>query len=207
MKRSVSVKAILASLLGILLVGIGVAFNNRAGLGNDSIGIVYDGIRNTAKLTPDQLGIASNVLNFGLAMILLFIGRKYINVGTLIYVIPYGFFVNLGSSLYTLLALPETMIFRLILAILGSLSLYLGVATFIATDIGVDPFTGIVMVIRDKVKKDYALVKIIFDLLMVFIGIILGGKFGIITLITALTAGPLIQFFSKRVRKLLNFKK
>lgn len=201
-----SVKAIISAVVGILFVGIGVAFNNCAGLGNDSIGIVYDGVRNTANLTTEQLGTASNYINFGLAIILFFISRKYISVGTLIYILPYGFFVSLGTGLYNLLSLPETIIFRALVATVGSLLLYLGVAIFIATDIGVDPFTGIVMVIKDKTNKEYAPIKIMFDISMIIIGIILGGKFGIITLITALTAGPVIQFFTKKVRKLFKFE-
>ena len=38
---------------GILLVGTGVAFNAAAALGNDPVGIVYDGIRNTANLSSE----------------------------------------------------------------------------------------------------------------------------------------------------------
>lgn len=57
-------------------------------------------------------------------------------------------------------------------------------------DIGLDPFTGVVMVIRDKVKSDFKKTKILFDIVMVIIGVILGGKLGIITIFTAITAGP-----------------
>lgn len=34
----VTAKSVLIALIGILLVGVGVAFNNCAGLGNDQIG-------------------------------------------------------------------------------------------------------------------------------------------------------------------------
>ena len=202
----VSMKAVLSALVGIFFVGLGVAFNNQAGLGNDSIGIIYDGVRNTANLSTQQLGTASNIINIGLSIILLLIGRRYINIGTLIYILPYGFFVDIGTKIYSLLPFTDMLIVRILAATVGSLSLYLGVGIFIATDIGLDPFTGLVMVIKDKLNKEYAPVKIVFDITMIVIGILLGGKFGIITLVTALTAGPIIQFFSKRVRKLLKFK-
>lgn len=202
----ISMKAVLSAVLGMFFVGLGVAFNNQAGLGNDSIGIIYDGVRNTANLSTQQLGTASNIINIGLSIILLLIGRRYINIGTLIYILPYGFFVDIGTKIYSLLPFTDMLIVRILAATVGSLSLYLGVGIFIATDIGLDPFTGLVMVIKDKLNKEYAPVKIIFDITMIVIGILLGGKFGIITLVTALTAGPIIQFFSKRVRKLLKFK-
>ena len=41
MKREKGIRIILA-ILGIILVGTGVAFNAAAALGNDPVGIVYD---------------------------------------------------------------------------------------------------------------------------------------------------------------------
>ena len=48
MKREKGIRIILA-ILGIILVGTGVAFNAAAALGNDPVGIVYDGIRSAFK--------------------------------------------------------------------------------------------------------------------------------------------------------------
>ena len=200
----VTAKSVLIALIGILLVGVGVAFNNCAGLGNDPVGIVYDGIRNVTGMGAEQLGLASNIVNLSLALLVFFTGRKYISVGTLVYFLPYGFFVELGILLYQLLA-PETggLAVQIAFSVVGCLLLYLGVAIYITMDIGVDPFTGIVLVIRDAVKKEYRIVKIIFDITMIILGTVLGGKLGAVTIITALTAGPVIQFFSGELHRLL----
>ena len=45
MKKDRVISLVLA-IIGIFFVGTGVAFNAAATLGNDPIGIVYDGIRN-----------------------------------------------------------------------------------------------------------------------------------------------------------------
>ena len=200
----VTAKSVLIALIGILLVGVGVAFNNCAGLGNDPVGIVYDGIRNVTGMGAEQLGLASNIVNLSLALLVFFTGRKYISVGTLVYFLPYGFFVELGILLYQLLA-PETggLAVQIAFSVVGCLLLYLGVAVYITMDIGVDPFTGIVLVIRDAVKKEYRIVKIIFDITMIILGTVLGGKLGAVTIITALTAGPVIQFFSEELHRIL----
>ncbi len=200
----VTAKSVLIALIGILLVGVGVAFNNCAGLGNDPVGIVYDGIRNVTGMGAEQLGLASNIVNLSLALLVFFTGRKYISVGTLVYFLPYGFFVELGILLYQLLA-PETggLAVQIAFSVVGCLLLYLGVAVYITMDIGVDPFTGIVLVIRDAVKKEYRIVKIIFDITMIILGTVLGGKLGAVTIITALTAGPVIQFFSGELHRIL----
>ena len=200
----VTAKSVLIALIGVLLVGVRVAFNNCAGLVNDPVGIVYDGIRNVTGMGAEQLGLASNIVNLSLALLVFFTGRKYISVGTLVYFLPYGFFVELGILLYQLLA-PETggLAVQIAFSVVGCLLLYLGVAVYITMDIGVDPFTGIVLVIRDAVKKEYRIVKIIFDITMIILGTVLGGKLGAVTIITALTAGPVIQFFSGELHRLL----
>ena len=194
------VKMVLA-VAGILLVGTGVAFNAAAALGNDPVGIVYDGIRNTANLSSGQLGMASNVVNVALMILIFFMGRHYINIGTFIYVIPYGAAVDLGGRLYAALFLAQTLPVRIMGAAIGCLLLYIGVAMFITADIGLDPFTGVVMIIRDKVRKQYRVVKICFDIGCITLGIVLGGKMGVITVITALTAGPAIQFLADGMKK------
>lgn len=197
----INLKRILFALVGILLVGIGIAFNSNSKLGNDPIGIVYDGVRNALSLSQEQFGTAINFVNWGLIVVLFFIGRKYINIGTFIYILPYGLFVSLGNRLYNMIFISDNILVRWISVIIGCIILYLGVAIFIVVNIGLDPFTGLVMLICDKVKKEYRIVKIVFDIFMIILGVVLGGTLGLITIITAFSAGPLIQFFSKTLSK------
>lgn len=197
----INLKRILFALVGIMLVGIGIAFNSSSKLGNDPIGIVYDGVRNALSLSQEQFGTAINFVNWGLIVVLFFIGRKYINIGTFIYILPYGLFVSLGNKLYNMIFVSDNIVVRWISVIMGCIILYLGVAIFIVVNIGLDPFTGLVMLICDKVKKEYRTVKIVFDIFMIILGVVLGGTLGLITIITAFSAGPLIQFFTKTISK------
>lgn len=202
MKQDKKISIVLA-IVGIFFIGTGVAFNAAAALGNDPIGIMYDGIRNVAKLSPEQLGMASNIVNISLVVLVLLLNRHYINIGTLIYIVPYGTIVDMGRKIYYVMFKVQTLPTQIIGAGLGCLFLYLGVAMFIAADSGLDPFTGIVMVLRDKCKKEYKVVKICFDIVCILIGFILGGKIGIITILTAATAGPVIQLFADCIKKQL----
>lgn len=202
MKQDKKISIVLA-IIGIFFIGTGVAFNAAAALGNDPIGIMYDGIRNVAKLSPEQLGMASNIVNISLVVLVLLLNRHYINIGTLIYIVPYGTIVDMGRKIYYVMFKVQTLPTQIIGAGLGCLFLYLGVAMFIAADIGLDPFTGIVMVLRDKCKKEYKVVKICFDIVCILIGFTLGGKIGIITILTAATAGPVIQLFADCIKKQL----
>lgn len=189
------------ALFGILLVGFGVAFNAGTLFGNDPIGIIYDGVRNAANLSPEKLGFVSNFVNYGLILLLLFVGRKYINIGTVVYILPYGFFVGLGTRIYETCFVQDMFASRFLAAVIGCSFVYIGVGIYIAMDIGLDPFTGVVMVLADALKWDYRKTKICFDFSMIVLGTILGGKLGVITIVTAFTAGPCIQAVSKFVKK------
>ena len=80
----ISVATVGVALIGVLLCGVGVGINSCAGLGNDSVGILYDGIRSFLGLTAEQLGMASNIVNIALLTLLMFIGRRYVSIGTFV---------------------------------------------------------------------------------------------------------------------------
>ena len=196
-------RTITLALLGIFLVCIGVAFNNNTQLGNDPVGIIYDGLRTTFNLEQAQLGTVSNYLNIILIVVLFFIGRHYTSWGTVMYLVPYGVFVSIGSYLYPLIFTSTSLMGRSLVGITGISLYYLGISLFVAADIGVDPFSGFMLTIRDYTGWSMRRSKITFDVGLIVVGVLLGGKFGIITILTALTTGPTIQALSTVFRKTL----
>lgn len=199
MKKGVRIRKCLVAIVGILLVGTGVAFNAMAGLGNDPVGVFYDGIRSAMGLTQEQLGMASNVVNVVLVIFLFFAGRRYLNLGTLIYILPYGLCVDVGTFLYGKIFVADALWCQIVACIAGCLLLYTGVAIFIAMDVGLDPMTGTAMVVRDRLHWDYKKAKWLFDGCVTLIGFLLGGKVGIVTILSAVSAGPVIQYIAEKV--------
>ena len=49
--RKISVKRCVIAEIGIFMIAVGVSFNAMAQLGNDPVGIFYDGIRNALSLS------------------------------------------------------------------------------------------------------------------------------------------------------------
>ena len=76
-------------------------------------------------------------------------------------------------------------------------------ALFITVDIGVDPMTGVVLILADKLKKEYRIVKIGYDLTLLVLGFFLGGKIGVVTLVTGFCIGPCIQFLNHKFENCL----
>lgn len=194
-------KRVVVSMIGIALLCIGVAFNNNTMFGNDPVGIVYDGLRITMNYSQAELGVASNYINVSLIIILLFFGRRYVNIGTLLYLIPYGLLISFGSQLYVLLFDNGILLDRVLGGVIGTSIFFIGVSLFVASNIGVDPVNGLVLTLRDKTGWSLQKMRVTVDLCLIVIGLVLGGKFGVITVITALATGPAIQYLSQLFEK------
>lgn len=206
-KSTITVKKVTLSLIGIFVVCIGLAFNNNTLLGNDPVGIVYDGVRAFFHLSRMQLGFVSNFINVVLIAFLYFFGRKYLNIGTFLYLIPYGTFISIGSYLYPIIFTNDQLVTRLLAGLVGTSFYYLGISIFVASEIGVDPFNGFMLTIRDFTGWSIRRSKITMDVVLTAVGFALGGTFGLITVVTALTTGPAIQFLSGIFKKIFYSEK
>ena len=65
----------------------------------------------------------------------------------------------------------------------------------IKSDAGTGPNDLVSIVLADKLKKNFGVIRIIVDVSFVVIGFILGGSFGIGTLICAFLVGPVANIF------------
>jgi uncharacterized membrane protein YczE len=190
------------ALSGVILVGFGLAFNSAGMLGNDAVAVLYDGVRNGVGFQADKLGLVTNLVNIIFLAIVFMVNRKYINIGTFIYALPLGNFISIGFKILEMLNIPGTLGGRILTSFLGCAMLFLGVGIFIAVDIGMDPCTGVVMLIRDKIGGQYRSAKIVFDICSILIGFTLGGKLGAVTVVAAFIAGPTIQKVSEVFSKI-----
>ncbi len=199
------------ALAGVILVGFGLAFNSAGRLGNDPVAVLYDGVRSILGFPVEKLGLVTNMVNVVFLAIVLIFNRRYINIGTFIYALPLGNFISLGFKLHDVLNIPGTMGGRILTSFLGCTMLFLGVGIFIAMNIGMDPVTGVTMIVRDKMKGQYKAAKVMCDVISLALGFSFGGKVGAVTVIAALIAGPIIQkvseTFDRTVLKKINLSK
>ena len=199
------------ALMGVVLVGFGIAFNSSGMLGNDAVSVLYDGVRKSLGIQVDKLGLVTNLVNFVFLAAVIIFGRSYINIGTFIYALPLGNFVSIGFKVYEILNLPSTLTGRILTSFLGCSMLFIGIGVFIAMDIGMDPVTGVNMIVRDKLMSQYKTAKVICDVSCLVLGFALGGKAGAVTVIAAFIGGPVIQkvseVFDKAVLRKINLSK
>lgn len=187
--------------IGAWLMGSGVVLNQRAGLGNDPTGIFYDGMRTMMKLSDQQLSIATWLVNIVLIGILLMKWKSFIRYGTVMYILLYGVAIQIAGSAYDLIPLPKGLAIQIAVSVIGCLFIYTGVALYVAAEVGYDPLTGMAMVISRTFKCSFAKGKMAFDGILLISGWLMGGKLGVITVITAVSAGPCIEKLAGKFAK------
>lgn len=185
--------------IGLTCTGIGVSLLLLTGFGLDPISVFTAGLGNTLSTT---VGIAVLVFYFIVIIIIFFIDRHYISMATILSFIIVGPSIDLFRMLFLPVFTPETSIeLRLLFFIIAFFSLAFGVALYLSADFGISAADMIPILISDRISIQFGWCKIAFDVVLVIIGIILGGAFGLGTIFIAISTGPTIQFFRKRIER------
>ena len=87
---------------------------------------------------------------------------------------------------------------------LGCVILAYGMTIVIKSDSGTGPNDLVAVVISDKIKKPFGIVRIIVDICFVVAGFLMGGAVGIGTIICAALVGPVAGIFLPRNEKLIH---
>ena len=103
-----------------------------------------------------------------------------------------------------LFAITDSLVFKLLMLALGCVILAYGMTIVIKSDAGTGPNDLVAVVISDKSKKKFSIVRIIVDLSFVIVGFILGGSLGIGTIICAFCVGPVAGHFLPINEKIVN---
>jgi uncharacterized membrane protein YczE len=95
------------------------------------------------------------------------------------------------------------MMIRVIFFIIAYLSLAFAVALYLSVHFGISAADMIPVIVSDKTGRQFRWCKVAFDLTVIVIGIILGGSFGVGTIIVGFITGPTIQYFRRNLEKRL----
>ena len=186
-------KKIIVCTLSLILLGIGCGINLATNQGADPITVFYDGLSVVSGITAGQV---ATILNAGLILIVLIFdfsdARKKAN--------------REGKKLTFFDIFNVSQISA---SLVGCLFCFIGLGGFMVVNIGIDPWTAAAVIITEKTKKSFGVVKIILDALTLFFGWLMGGVVGIITLFCAVAGGPIIQksaeILDKTFKKMLKF--
>ena len=173
-KRSVKEWLIRVALLmiGLIIAHLGVTLFLLVDLGSDPFNVLIQGIFRRLDaislipgLTHGRVHIAISLL---IIFVLLAVDRSYIKIGTLLCMIFGGpiidfFSLILNPIIGKVTALPV----RIIILALGCVILAFGMTIVIKSDAGTGPNDLVAVVISDKLKKKFSIMRIIVDSLLV----------------------------------------
>lgn len=211
MKRPVKewTARVLLLLAGLVTAHLGVTLFLLTELGSDPFNVLIQGLFRTSSsitgwgfLTHGRVHIAVSLL---IILVLLLTDRSYVKIGTLICMVFGGPIIDFFTMLLNPLDLQLSPLpVRIAVLAAGCVILAFGMTVVIKSDAGTGPNDLVAIVLSDKLHKKFSIVRMLVDLSFVGIGWLLGGTFGVGTLICAFLIGPVAGFFLPVSEKLVN---
>ena len=195
-KEKTNIRKIILFILGLIFSELGIAFYYTAILGTDPISVFVEGISFHVNLSVGQISTICNVI---LGILTYLLERDRIGIGTILTILAGGPLIDLFYG--TLLGIfpPEatSLPVRCILLIAGLITYALGLGLILVCDLGIGPFSFPPIWLARVTKLDLKYTQIITDALFFIVGILLGGIFGLGTVVSVLLTGPLMTMFMK----------
>jgi uncharacterized membrane protein YczE len=200
-------------MIGLTIAHLGVTLFLLTELGSDPFNVLIQGLFRTlssltgwAFLTHGRVHIAVSLL---IILALLLTDRSYIKIGTLLCMVCGGPIIDFFTLLLTpLFADISALPVRIIILAFGCVILAYGMTIVIKSDAGTGPNDLVAIVISDKLHRKFSIVRVAVDVCFVAAGWLLGGTFGLGTVICAALVGPVAGIFLPRnekiIKKLLN---
>ena len=181
-------------LCGLITISVGSVLSYRSDVGLGPWDVLHQGL--TLHL-PVSFGQASIVV--GLLVILFGLLLKVRpGFGTVCNMVLCGIFVDTLLRTNWLADLShQGIILRLLVDIVGIVIMGMGTTLYIAPHLGAGPRDGLMLRLHKLTHRRIALVRAAIECSALLIGILLGGHFGVGTLLFALGIGPVVEWSSK----------
>ncbi len=197
---------VLLLLCGLTIAHLGVTLFLQSDLGSDPFNVLIQGLYRFLPL-PEFIthGNVHIAVSFFIILVLLFVDRSYILIGTLLCMILGGPIIDVFTFLLGGLINNESaMILRLLSLVLGCIILAFGMPIVIKSNAGTGPNDLVAVVLSDKSKNPFGKVRIAVDVCFAVVGFALGGTLGLGTIICACLVGPIAQIFMPISEKFCN---
>lgn len=202
MKRSVKETAIrlLILLVGLIIAHFGVTLFIFSNQGTDPFNVLVQGVFRSLDKVLDWGIIKHGNIHMTLCIIimavLIFVDKSYIKTGTIVCMFLGGPIIDIFTVILQPLFTQELSIIKaIILLVIACIILAFGMTIVIKSDAGTGPNDLVSVALSDKLRKKFGVVRIITDACFVIVGFLLGGTFGIGTLICVLLIGPVADIF------------
>ena len=183
--------------VGSVVAAYGITLALYAGFGGATLAVLWQGISKTFHVS---IGTASMIVAIVMIVFAFFYDRSQIHIGTILYQIVYSFCVDLFANAHVY----STHIWvNALIMLLGIVLFAIGTGFYAAASLGRGSYEALTFSLAEKNNWQVKIVRMVLDVVMVATGVMLGGKFGICTIVTILISGPVIQFAAAKTKKLI----
>ncbi|MBR7081505.1 MAG: hypothetical protein IKI49_02195 [Oscillospiraceae bacterium] len=210
-KRSIRewIVRILLLFIGVTIAHFGVTLFLLSDMGSDPFNVLVQGTYR-ALSSATGLGFLTHgrvhiLLCAVIIVVLLFIDRSYIKLGTFICMVIGGPIIDIFTKILSPLfnSVPPIPV-ALALVVAGCVILAFGMTVVINSDAGTGPNDLVSVALADKLKKKFSIIRIITDVAFVLIGRLLGGTVGVGTLVCMFLVGLVAGVFLPVNKKLVD---
>ena len=188
-----NIKKIVLSLTGGALIGIGAGTILYAGIGGDTVTVFQDGLHALFNISYGQ---ASRIYNVVFVVLALIFARKYSGIGTVLSALLISYAIDISNALWLLTMLKTGFIAGLIIFLIGLVIYAMGIALLIKCDAGMNCLDALLYRLMDVTGLKYKYLRIAADVILTVTGCLMGGLFGIGTVIAVSLTGPLVELFT-----------
>ncbi len=175
---------------GIVVIGFSVAISLRADLGVAPWDVFHQGL---AKVTGISFGVV--VVLVGLVVLLGWIPlRQHLGIGTVLNTLSIGFIANLGLDL---IPVQHRLVVRIAFLAVAIIGWGVGGGLYIGAGLGPGPRDGLMTAVAARGHRLWA-VRTVIECTALVVGLLLGGRVGIGTVLIAFTIGPLTHAALRR---------
>ena len=208
MKMDKLLPRVLLLMIGLTVAHFGVTLFLLVDLGSDPFNVFIQGLFKVISGWTDAAWITHGRVHMAVCLliivILLFVDRSYIRIGTVLCMVFGGPIIDLFTRWLTPLALSEAALWvRILINCLGCVILAYGMTVVITSEAGTGPNDLVAVVISDKWKKKFSVIRIIVDVLFAGLGFLMGGTVGLGTVICAFLVGLVAGVFLPINKKLV----
>lgn len=181
---------------GINSLAFGIALCRVAAVGVDPFTAINIGLGSIFGLS---LGAFQLVLNIILAVLVYFVDRNLVGVGTLMNMVLVGFLIDIYSNLIQLLGIFSADVVSVALFLVaGVLFFTFGLALYLFPGLGLAPYDAITVIIEVRSRCSYRASRIAQDASVTLLAFFVGAPIGVFTVVAALLAGPLITLWTEK---------
>lgn len=197
-------RRIIMTTLGVSVCGFAVGLFNFSNFGMDPFQVLAHGVWG---LTPLGFGTFYALLNLAMLLVIFFIDRHKIGLGTVINIFLLGYIAEFSDWIWQTLFPDPTIWIKAICLLFGIVIICFGSSLYFVGDLGVSTYDAVALYVSEHTNFRFQYCRITSDVICVVIGFLLGATVGIGTLVTAFFMGPIIALFNRHISKPFRYGK